>query len=154
VNLPPGLIGDPNATPKCTVADLDNNACPADSQIGTLALDATVSLFNGPQPVYNMVPPKGVAAQFGTNLLLIDAFVTVHVRTGGNYGLSAGLTNTSTLLPLFGSSLTLWGVPGDPAHDNVRRCPGFVTPCSAGGGEKPFLTMPTQCTSSLKYSIN
>ena len=153
VNLPPGLIGDPNATPKCTVAELDINGCPVDSQIGTLALDATVSLFAGAQPVYNMVPPKGVAAQFGTNLLLIDAFVTVKVRTGGNYGLTAGLTNTSTLLPLFGSTLTLWGVPGDPGHDAVRTCPGGTTPCPSGGGETPFLTMPTQC-GALQYSID
>ena len=100
-----------------------------------------------------MVPPAGVAAQFGTNLLLIDAFITVHVRTGGDYGLTAGLTNTSTLLPLFGSTLTLWGVPGDPGHDNVRTCPGGTTPCPSGGGTKPFLTMPTQC-GSLRYSID
>ena len=61
-----------------------------------LTLSATVNLFNGPQPVYNMVPPAGDAAQFGVNLLLIDAFIDVHVRTGGDYGLTAGLTNTST----------------------------------------------------------
>ena len=116
-------------------------------------LDATVNLFPSGTPVYNMVPPTGVAAQFGTNLLLIDAFITIHVRTGGDYGLTAGLTNTSTLLPLFGSTLTLWGVPGDPGHDNVRTCPGGTTPCPAGGGDKPLLTMPTQC-GSLHYSID
>ena len=153
VNLPAGLIGDPNATPKCTVAELDVSNCPVASQIGTLVLHATVTLFPQGTPVYNMVPPAGVAAQFGTNLLLIDAFITVHVRTGGDYGLTAGLTNTSTLLPLFGSTLTLWGVPGDPGHDNVRTCPGGTTPCSSGGGTKPFLTMPTQC-GMLHYSIN
>ena len=122
VELPAGFVGDPNATPKCTVQELDYNACPGASQIGQLTLSATVNLFNGPQPVYNMVPPAGDAAQFGVNLLLIDAFIDVHVRTGGDYGLTAGLTNTSTLLPLFGSSLTLWGVPADPAHDADRVC--------------------------------
>ena len=132
VNLPAGLIGDPNATPKCTVAQLDVNGCPVASQIGTLSLQATVSLFNAPIAVYNMVPPAGDAAQFGANLLLIDAFVDIHVRTGGDYGLTAALSDTSTLLPLFGSTLTLWGVPGDPGHDAVRTCPGGVTPCPAG----------------------
>ena len=90
VQLPAGFIGDPNSTPKCTVGQLDANACPAASQIGQLTLSATVNLFNGPQPVFNMVPPAGVAAQFGTNLLLLDAFIDVSVRTGGDYGLSAG----------------------------------------------------------------
>ncbi len=153
VNLPPGLVGDPNAVPKCTVGELDTDSCPVDSQIGTLVLDATVTLFPNGTPVYNMVPPTGVAAEFGTNLLLIDAFIDVKVRTGGDYGLTAGLSNTSTLLPLFGSTLTLWGVPGDSGHDNVRTCPGGVTPCPAGGGTKPFLTMPTQC-GSLHYSLS
>ena len=116
-------------------------------------LDATVNLFpSGPHRSTTWCPPTGVAAQFGTNLLLIDAFITIHVRTGGDYGLTAGLTNTSTLLPLFGSTLTLWGVPGDPGHDNVRTCPGGTTPCPAGGGDKPLLTMPTQC-GPLQYSI-
>jgi hypothetical protein len=148
VQLPAGFIGDPNATPKCSVEQLDANSCPAASQIGQLTLSATVNLFNGPQPVFNMVPPAGVAAQFGTNLLLLDAFINVSVRTGGDYGLSAGLNDTSTLLPLFGSSLTLWGVPGDSSHDTQRVCPGqsVGTPCPVQGGtDKPFLTMPTQC---------
>lgn len=152
VELPAGFVGDPNATPKCTVQELDSKDCPGGSQIGQLTLSATVNLFNGPQPVYNMVPPAGDAAQFGVNLLLIDAFIDVHVRTGGDYGLTAGLTNTSTVLPLFGSSLTLWGVPADPAHDANRVCAGGVSPCSAGVAEKPFLTMPTQC-GPLQYNL-
>jgi len=153
VELPPGFIGDPNATPKCTDQELDNNQCPGASQIGTLTLSATVSLFGPNIPVYNMVPPAGLAAQFGSNLLLIDAFINISVRTGGDYGLTAGLSNTSTLLPLYGSSLTLWGVPADPAHDSQRVCPGGVSPCSAGVAEKPFLTMPTQCSGPLTYNL-
>ena len=153
VELPAGFIGDPNTTTKCTDAELDANQCPGSSQIGTLDLQATVSLFGPNIPVYNMVPPAGVAAQFGANLLLLDAFIDVSVRTGGDYGLTAGLSNTSTLLPLYGSSLTLWGVPADPAHDAQRVCPGGVSPCSAGVAEKPFLTMPTQCSGPLTYNL-
>jgi hypothetical protein len=153
VELPSGFVGDPNATPKCTLEELDANQCPGASQIGTLTLSATVNLFNGPQPVYNMVPPAGVAAQFGTNLLLLDAFIDISVRTGGDYGLTAGLTNTPTVLPLFGSSLTLWGVPADPAHDSSRVCAGGVRGCSAGAAQKPFLTMPTQCSGPLTYNL-
>ena len=93
-----------------------------------------------------MVPPRGTTAQFGANVLLVNAFIDITVRTGGDYGLTAGLVNIPTILPLTGSSLTLWGVPADPAHDAQRRCPGFVTPCAAGAPAKPLLTLPTQCS--------
>lgn len=153
VELPAGFVGNPNATTKCTDAELDANSCPGSSQIGTLLLSATVNLFGSGVSVYNMVPPAGVAAQFGANLLLLDAFIDVTVRTGGDYGLTAGLSNTSTLLPLYGSQLTLWGVPADPAHDAQRVCPGGVSPCSAGVPEQPFLTMPTECQGPLTYNL-
>ena len=37
VGLPPGFIGDPNATPKCTVAELDHNNCSGATQVGSSA---------------------------------------------------------------------------------------------------------------------
>lgn len=152
VGLPAGFIGDPNATPKCTVADLDANNCSGATQVGQLTLGAG-SLLNLTLPVFNMVPPRGVTAQFGANVLLVDAFIDISVRTGGDYGLTAGLVNIPTILPLTSSSLTLWGVPADPAHDADRHCPGFVTPCTAGIPLKPMLTLPTQCSGPLTYTL-
>jgi hypothetical protein len=152
VGLPAGFIGDPNATPKCTVADLDANNCSGATQVGSLTL-AGGTLLSLTLPVFNMVPPRGVTAQFGANVLLVDAFIDISVRTGGDYGLTAGLVNIPTILPLTGSSLTLWGVPADPAHDADRHCPGFVTPCTAGIPLKPLLTLPTQCSGPLTYTL-
>ena len=34
VHFPPGLIGNPSATPKCTIADFSADDCPIDSQVG------------------------------------------------------------------------------------------------------------------------
>src|SRR3954452_15038120 len=34
VDLPPGLISNPEATPKCSQSAFDGNACPANTQIG------------------------------------------------------------------------------------------------------------------------
>ena len=34
VHLPAGFIGNPHATPQCTLADFSTDACPVDSQIG------------------------------------------------------------------------------------------------------------------------
>ena len=34
VNLPPGLVGEPGAMPKCTRQQFDGEECPPSSQIG------------------------------------------------------------------------------------------------------------------------
>ena len=41
VSLPPGLVGDPTATPLCTVTQLQSDACPSGSQVGTVTTGAT-----------------------------------------------------------------------------------------------------------------
>jgi hypothetical protein len=144
VELPAGFVGDPNATPKCTVQDLSNNNCAASSQIGQLVLQFAFGSFT--VPVYNLVPPAGVPAQFGGNVLLANAFIDSAVRTGGDYGLNSQLNNISALLPLVGSQLTLWGVPADPSHDALRTCTGsFQTGCASGAPPRALLTNPTSC---------
>jgi hypothetical protein len=144
VELPAGFIGNPNAVPKCTIQDLNVNNCAASSQLGTLALDTALGTLT--VPLYNLVPPPGVPAQFGVNVLVANAFIDSAVRTGGDYGLNSQLNNVSALLPLSGSQLTLWGVPAASSHDAVRTCPNFVTPCASGVAPAPFLSNPTSCT--------
>ena len=158
VDLPPGLVGDPNATPKCTLRDLDNTNCPGSTQVGQLALYTPSGTFVT-TPVYNMVPPGNLPAQFGFGITVgaqtyADAFIDFHVRTGADYGLTATVNDIpSELVPFTGSSLTLWGVPADPSHDAGRRCAGAVTPCSSGAPLTPLLTMPTACTGPLTTTL-
>lgn len=175
--LPPGLIGNASALPKCTVQELDNTGvfgttagsplCPAGSQVGQIGLIANIgSTTELVFPLYNMVPPAGMPAQFGANALVVNTFVDISVRTGGDYGLTASVNDASAGLPLVGSILTLWGVPADPSHDALRGafCSGAPPdPCSggfvsggglsAGTGLVPFLTMPTACDGPLTTSV-
>src|SRR5882724_9839110 len=37
ISLPPGVVGDPNATPHCSVAQLNSDTCPANSEVGSVA---------------------------------------------------------------------------------------------------------------------
>src|SRR5215212_9259914 len=53
VDLPPGLISNPQATRKCTEQQFPN--CPANTQLGTEAL-TTSGGITFTAPVYNMVP--------------------------------------------------------------------------------------------------
>jgi hypothetical protein len=141
VDLPPGLIGDPHATPKCSQADFRSligggQGCPRNTQIGTTALGVLGTTLN--EPVYNLEAPKGVPAEFGFIALVVPVTLDATVRTGGDYGLTVNLKNIAQGLPLAGSSLTFWGVPADPGHDTDRGGP-------VDGPLKPFLTLPTAC---------
>ena len=74
VDLPPGIISNPEATPKCTTAQYDLLACPASTQLGTeeitireLILTTTLKV-----PIYNMVPPPGRVSDFSFGVPVIS----------------------------------------------------------------------------------
>jgi hypothetical protein len=108
------------------------------------------------EPVYNMVPPPGMPAQFGFRVLTTAVFIDASVRTGGDYGLTANLQSLPQGYSILASSLTFWGVPADPSH-NSQRChdsglvysgtctTGNPFPLPPGVMPKPFLTLPTSC---------
>ncbi len=156
MGLPPGVIGNPNATPRCPVTQLDSNTCPVASQVGQLTVTLNVGGGSSPisEPLYNVVPPAGMPAQFGANILLVNAYLDVSVRTGSDYGLTTTSNNISTLLPLAGIGVTLWGVPADPSHDAARSCPGFVSPCPSGGALTPLLTLPDRVHGKLTTTLS
>lgn len=72
VHLPPGLVGNPTATPLCTVAQLNADSCPAASQVGSVTANVNV-IVAGPVSVpltvdgslYNLVAHQGEPARFG-----------------------------------------------------------------------------------------
>lgn len=128
VELPAGLIGDPSATPRCTAEELaaeitSSRTCPANTQVGTTTVftNGTKSTF----PVWNMVPPPGVPAEFGFVVLVDPVTATATVRSaeaGGSegYGLDIHLRNVSQGVALSGTALSFWGNPSDPRHDEER----------------------------------
>jgi hypothetical protein len=171
VDLPRGLIGNPTALPRCTAAQLNATACPADSQVGTdrVILDGANALrfaegerpsiesfgksfVEGRQfPVYNMVPPPGVPAQLGFSLLGLGARINAGVRSADDYEISANVENIPQLNITF-NSITVWGVPGDPTHTYQRELGGeFNRPSQIG--EAPFLTLPTACEGPQPFKV-
>ncbi len=164
VSVPPGVVGDPEAVARCTRVQLNDDACPADSQVGYdqpllggFAPGAPIEsqfVLAVKLPVYNMVPPPGVPAEFGFLLFGEGARLDAAVRTGGDYGISEHIDNiVHDKITL--NTITLWGVPVDPSHD-YHRCAlvnGVIT-CglSSGAGLTPFLTLPTQCAGPQTFS--
>jgi len=129
VSLPPGIVGEPGAVPKCTRMELENSGeCRSDSQIGqdvTSVSGAGLITF----PVYNMVPPPGIAAEIAFTLAgNINVFIDARVRSGGDYGITEH-ANVPQRKIVFNTT-TIWGNPSE--HHT-------------GAPDKPLLSLPTAC---------
>lgn len=178
LHLPPGFVGDPLAVPTCSNADflgkiqgnettLRFTTCPDDTVIGFAHL---VAGYDGPgtffTPVYNLDPRPGEVARFGL-VSLGEQTISIDVTVSEQrpYHVIATVSNIPQIAYVFGSKVTLWGNPGDPAHDWLRgKCVGpFGIPPSSGnpssgecpvaGLSKPFLTLPGTCTEPLPTTI-
>lgn len=166
VQLPPGMIGNPQGIPRCTVDQLGNgpqdSACPFDSQVGmTLVrvLQPIPGTYN--EPLYNMVPPKGtdIVARLGFIAVGWPAFINVRVDPT-DYSLISTLEGAPTKSGLVEATTTLWGVPASADHDKER-----ITPQEAIDGESPaagrkatvpeapFISNPTGCSRVREVTI-
>ena len=133
-SLPAGMIGNPQAIPTCAPAQLNQNACPAKSEIGQAIVTTIAGAFT--QGVYNLDAPADVPGEFGFNVLgIAPVYIRVTMRSDGDYGLDTNLASLAETLPALGTTLTLWGVPAD--HNG------------SGQPRVPFMTNPTQCSLPL-----
>jgi hypothetical protein len=165
VDLPPGLIGDPNAVPTCPVELLvpgDGALCPANTQVGVADVNTLYGLpqAGGPSTygVFNITPPKGSPARFAFNIagavINIDPSV---VPTDHGYVITGKVTSASQTAPVAGTTLTLWGVPASPLYDTERRNPGEFGGASSNVAPKPLMTAPTACSGTplvTKLTVN
>jgi hypothetical protein len=129
VDLPPGLIGDPSAAARCTAVQFANSSCPPESQVGEATVNVFLLPFAWPQPVYNLVPSKGVPAELGFFALTVPVHAMISVRDEDR-GLRTTITDIPSQGPLWSSELTLWGDPA--AHlgggsDPEAPTRGFMT---------------------------
>jgi hypothetical protein len=140
VDLPPGLISNPQATPRCTAAQFPS--CPKETQVGTEQLTASV----GPVPVtytaavYNMEVGSDQLADFAFAVPILAPRTDIigGLRDRGDLGLFFTISDIPQSANLVSSTLTFWGVPADPAHDSERGGPSSAP-------ATPFLTLPTAC---------
>lgn len=123
VDLPLGLIVDPQAAPTCPLTVFDNQnvavQCPANTQVGT----ALLRLFGvlNQYPLYSLTPQLGRPAEFGiARVAGLNFVITGSVRTGEDYGVSAINSGIPTVARLTAATISVWGVPADPSHDPQR----------------------------------
>jgi hypothetical protein len=157
-DLPPGLVGNPTATPElCTESRLISTlGCPIETQIGTVTAMTTVG--GGPifviSPLYNMVPPPGTPAELGFNALGVGLFthVLTSLRSDGDYGISSELDDfiSRPLNPFLAGQAQIWGDPSASNHNRVRgQCNQGTESCPVPVQKTAFLTMPSACSGPL-----
>lgn len=163
VALPSGLVGNPNAFPRCSTGLLIAfGNCPTDSQVGIAKiLPRGVGSGFLTEPVYNLeVPNPGKEiARLGFVGLEYPVYIDVHVRTAGDYGVTATVEDSPGLVALLEAETILWGDPPDPSHDEERLTAseavlGCTTACKAPGGKREstlpptaFMSNPSACQS-------
>jgi len=165
-HLPPGFLGNPTAVPQCTMADffalvLTTNLCPRSSVVGVATVTANeplfLKVFTKTVPVFSLIPARGEPARFGFEVAgKVAIVIDTAVRSGRDYGVDVTVTDATETAGLLSSQVTLWGVPGDPRHDNARgwECVAggeyagqAKRPCPATSDlpQQPFLRNPTSC---------
>jgi hypothetical protein len=173
--LPRCSTADFLATPADRQGQTNLNNCPDSTAIGVVEAEVFMADF-GPSrnsPVFNIVPPPGVAARIGFRVRGIPAIIDVVPKDTPGYNIVASALNTSAAAPILSAQVMLFGVPADPAHDFQRgvcvNSNGFrreflLAPdpaeigtltdvyCPSGVAPSALLTLPRSCDSSLETS--
>ena len=178
-DLPPGLIENPIAIPRCGVEQFatprvspyettfSGESCSGTTQIGIITLES--SHAGGESRtfgVFNLAPPPGAPSRFGFSPYGEPITITPQVREAGReYGLTLDLRNFSQKLDVTGFRLVIWGVPWATAHDEQRGNCLKETEPAVGNGSCPvselnpphvtraYLTLPSSCETPLDFHI-
>ncbi len=170
IELPAGLLANPDSAPKCTTTqfigtnvEVKSNAtgCPQDSQVGVTHIvfaSAGLGTSSFVEPVFNLMPRPGEPARLGFIALAYPIVIDTELRAGGDepYGVTAMVRGTDTLATLYETETTLWSVPADESHDGERMTPyesahnsgAIETPTgrrTSGLTPTPFTLNPTRC---------
>ncbi len=118
VELPAGVVGNPQATPRCVHGAFMAGRCDRGAMVGvetmrSKAFPGAPEMDVTTVPVWNLVPPEGIVARFGFRFASVYVTIDMRVRSDGDYNLVADIGKLSSLLQIYGSKLTLWGVPAD-----------------------------------------
>jgi hypothetical protein len=175
IRWPAGMIGDPSAFEKCTLAEFGSRTCPATSVLGvaTSRIDepGNFGVANVVAPLVNLEPAPGQAARLAFLAAGTPVFIDATVRTGEDYGVTVHVENIAQAITFLSSDVTVWGVPGAASHDATRNegclleargksresiIREGLAPCNPldENGPPAFLTLPTACTGPLDSTIS
>jgi hypothetical protein len=168
--LPAGLVGNLTAAPRCSFEDFSQesevmeatNRCPDEAAIGaaslSIYLEGAINFARPAVPVFNLPPAVGEPARFGFTIANVAVIIDTKVDPDNDYRVIASVNNASQVPQVLGATLSIWGAPGDPRHDNSRGwgCvfnigePGLCER-PPGLGEEAFLRLPVSCATPMDF---
>jgi hypothetical protein len=134
VDLPLGLIGSATAAPTCRFAQLASIAgCPPDSAVGVIYTEPT-SIARVNSLIYNMLPEKGVAGEFGFTDILNNthAIYASVAPTPEGYVLRA-TTPDAPQIALTDAVATFFGNPAAKDKSSSTPVAMFTNPSNCSG---------------------
>ncbi len=179
LEMPGGLIENPDALPKCTQAQfhthrsspfeasLSGENCPAYTQVGVVTLHTShgggeVRRFG----VFNLEPAPGVPSELGFAPYGAPVALSTHIRgTQNEYGLNLETRNFPGAFDLSEMELTIWGAPWGVSHNGERgNCLNEAEPafnwgkCSVAPPVAlpplAYLSLPTSCGAPLTFTAS
>ncbi len=162
-DLPPGLVGNTVGMPKCPAAKALRSDCPRDSIVGVASTEILSFFPEFPtstqvEPVFNIEPSPGEPAAFMFSTAAIPVRLDASLLSDGDYAVRVTAANISEASPIFGSTVTIWGVPADhegpgpiklQSEQPSNELAGGLGGQLASASRVPLLTNPTQCSTPL-----
>jgi hypothetical protein len=167
LHLPAGLLGNPQASPKCAESDFEADTCPDDTRVGSTVVGASIGGLlptNSDGDIYNLVPDATHPAVLGIVVRPIGGKIflksPISLRTSGDFGIESPVNDqpnsvsglsvqiTSTTITLFGTRPWLL----TPFMSNPTSCKPAISSLDATSHEAPTHTSsksstftPTDC---------
>ena len=158
--LPPGLVGDLQNTPRCPLELLHGTRCPESTEVGLIHVSLSASIIGGNvkefeppfrglnlnSAVYNMQPTPGHVAALGLSILGGTPIVLEGtVRSDRDYGVT--ITSDAPTEPALGGAIVTiceHGVARLGSGENSE----FVCIKNVPAHSTPFLSNPTACAAT------
>ena len=169
--LPAGLVGNIRTVPQCSLADFNDgsriltNQCPDETAIGvaatTIIEKSVVKYTRLAVPLFNLTPSPGEPARLGLTAGGASVVIDTEVDPEDEYRIIATVRNATQLAEILSTTVTVWGTPGDPAHDAQRGwfC-GYhlgeaLGECDnpPGANENAFFSLPGNCSAPMLSEV-
>jgi hypothetical protein len=161
LELPPGVIANARALPRCPSVEAVGSGCEEQTAVGVLFASLRSPVGGPPTPysslIYNVTPALGEPAAFMFKLAGVWVRVGASIDAGDDYRIRLHVESIPQFVGLLSMEMTLWGVPG--AYNNPAIGPDHVLseaerdfgPPGAGGTGR-FLTSGGACESPAPAS--
>jgi hypothetical protein len=146
MDLPTGLVADPQAVSQCAIVALFAGTCPTSSRVGTIFVNLSQSLFynegNNAYPIFNIVPERGYPAEFGVYIEGIRKYAFFYGSVGPppDYRLHVSVPDVTIAGEVANTVVTFFGNP--QGMDNPKGTGGEAN------SQVAFFTNSSDCSSA------